>query len=102
MRQRLHGRQSLRFGRVVEHQQHDDDSDGACNRRPEESGLPAGYRNDAAHEDEGEELAEVVACREKTVIGSPLLERIPAREGDDCGRRTHGLRPPVQTPHHGE
>ena len=43
-----------------------------------------------------------MACGEEPVVGPALLEGIPAGEGYDGRRRSHGLRPPVQTPHHGE
>ena len=62
----------------------------------------AGYRNDAAHEDEGEELAEVVAGAEKPVVSAALAQGIPARQGDDRRRRAHRLRPSVDAPHYGE
>lgn len=94
--------QPLRFGGVV-HQQYDRQyAEHAGDRRAYESPLPAEEADDRADEQERQEFAEVVAGAEESVVGAPLAERVPPREGDDGRGRAHRLAPAVDAPHDGE
>ena len=100
--QHLDRRQALRFGGVVQQENDHQHSQHPGHRRPDEAPLPAEDADDGPDEEERKELAEVVAGAEKSVVGAALAQRVPAREGDDRRGRAHRLRPPVDTPHHGE
>ena len=94
--------QPFRFGGVV-HQQYDRQyAEHAGDRRAYESPLPAEEADDRADEQERQEFAEVVAGAEESVVGAPLAERVPPREGDDGRGRAHRLAPAVDAPHDGE
>ena len=43
-----------------------------------------------------------MAGAEESVVGAPLAERVPPREGDDGRGRAHRLAPAVDAPHDGE
>ena len=91
--------QPLALGAVVQEEDDDKHSYRPRYERAHETSLPAQPADYRPDEDEGEKLAQIVACTEEPVVGSPLLGRKPARQRYDGRAGTHRLRPAVEGPH---